>query len=172
MLDLSVRITQQAFGDLVGISQPAVSDLISRGVLPKDSCAGEWLIAYCAHLREVAAGRGDGSIDLARERALLAREQRQKVALQNAETRKEIAPRTMLVMVLARAGTKIGAKLDALIPQLKRIAPHLGPKGLALIEAEITRMRKEISELRLVDVVAEESADEDDEVDPGTEGAG
>lgn len=74
MIDLQARSTQAAFGSLVGISQPAVSDLVSRGILRDGESVGEWLKAYCGNLREQAAGRlASGDLDLATERAGLAR---------------------------------------------------------------------------------------------------
>lgn len=42
-MDLSGAITQQQFGELVGVSQQAVSDLVGRGVLTPGDTASEWL---------------------------------------------------------------------------------------------------------------------------------
>ena len=58
MIDLNSIVTQRQFGEIVGISQPAVSDLLSREVIREGQTLGQWLIAYCAHLRETAASRG------------------------------------------------------------------------------------------------------------------
>ncbi|WP_157598306.1 MULTISPECIES: hypothetical protein [unclassified Rhizobacter] len=78
-------MTQEQFGDLVGISQQAVSELLGRAILQAGQPAATWLRAYTKHLREQAAGRGaDG--ELARERARLAREQADRVAMDNAVT--------------------------------------------------------------------------------------
>ena len=57
-MNLDTTCTQAQFGELVGISQPAVSDLLTREVIQPGATAGAWLIDYCAHLREQAAGRG------------------------------------------------------------------------------------------------------------------
>ena len=57
MIDLSAQLKQAEFGELVGISQPAVSDLLARGVLTDGESGGVWLKQYCRHLREIAAGR-------------------------------------------------------------------------------------------------------------------
>jgi hypothetical protein len=68
---LQQPMTQEQFGDLVGISQQAVSELLGRAILQGGQPAATWLRAYTKHLREQAAGRGaDG--ELARERARLA----------------------------------------------------------------------------------------------------
>ena len=39
MIDLQAKITQSEFGNLVGVSQPAVSDMLARKVM---SASGKW----------------------------------------------------------------------------------------------------------------------------------
>ena len=56
-ISLDTSVTQEAFGVLVGISQPAVSDLVTRGILHKGDSVRTWLLSYCDHMRGVAAGR-------------------------------------------------------------------------------------------------------------------
>lgn len=46
------------FAGLVGVSQPAISEKVSSGVLRDGGTIGEWLLAYCERLRLEAAGRG------------------------------------------------------------------------------------------------------------------
>lgn len=53
-------LTQTAFAGLVGVSAPAVSHLVSRGVLQAGASGHEWLVAYTRHLRAMAAGRPEG----------------------------------------------------------------------------------------------------------------
>ena len=50
-------LSQGEFAALVGITQQAVSDLQRRSVLKLNVTGQAWLIDYCAHLREEAAGR-------------------------------------------------------------------------------------------------------------------
>lgn len=45
-------------GALVGISQPAVSGFIARGVLAQGATLRRWLLDYCSAIREAASGRG------------------------------------------------------------------------------------------------------------------
>ena len=94
LIDLNARPTQAIFGEIVGISQPAVSVLQKRGTLPEGGTLGAWIEAYCANLREQAAGRQSevGGLDIVQEGAALKREQRIRLELQNAVTRGEYAP--------------------------------------------------------------------------------
>jgi len=93
VLDLSSHATQTEFGGLVGISQPAVSDLLKKHVLSDGATVGQWLREYCSNLREVAAGRmANGDLGLATERAALARAQRERIEMQNMEARGSLVP--------------------------------------------------------------------------------
>ena len=61
VLDLEQPCTQQNFADLVGISQPAVSQLVSRGVLLPEQTAQRWLDRYLTNLREQIVSRTTGN---------------------------------------------------------------------------------------------------------------
>lgn len=160
-VDLAQPLSQEAFGQLVGISQPAVSDMMTRGVIQPGDSAGAWLLAYTAHLREQAAGRGaDG--ELATERARLAREQADAVAMRNAERRKELLPVGLLEAVLAQMARKVSVALESLPPKLKRACPELPPAALQTIATELAVARQATAGLRLD---ALEQADDEDEVD-------
>ena len=80
LIDMAGRATQAALADLVGVTQPTISNLMAEGKLPATGTLGELLHAYCQRLRDQAAGRlGSelGGLDLVQERAALAREQRE-----------------------------------------------------------------------------------------------
>jgi hypothetical protein len=57
---LDIPGLQADLGELVGITQSVVSELIADGVLRPEATLRQWLIDYCAHIREAAAGRGGG----------------------------------------------------------------------------------------------------------------
>lgn len=150
-LDLDFAITQEKFGDLVGISQQAVSDLLLRGVLQRGHSAGEWLHAYCANLREQAAGRAStGDLDLVQERARLAKEQADKVAMANAQARKELAPVAALEYALATMGRQVAAILEALPIQIKRTSKTLSSDDYRLLVDEITKARNVAAHAELI----------------------
>jgi phage terminase Nu1 subunit (DNA packaging protein) len=154
MVDLSLPLTQAQFGDMIGVTQQAVSEFYKIAALGPGVSAGETLKAYCARLREQAAGRGsDGELDLVQERAGLAREQRIAQALKNAVTRKEFAPIGVLSEVLAAASGSVAAKLDALPGLLKKVAPDLSEQGRDAIAGEIARARNEwVAETAVLEV--------------------
>lgn len=85
--------TQREFAEHVGITQQAVSDLTRRGVLAKGGSLDDWRLAYCQHIREQAAGRATGGdLNLAHERARLAKLQADKVELDLAKMRGDLIP--------------------------------------------------------------------------------
>jgi terminase small subunit / prophage DNA-packing protein len=154
VLDFNEVITQSAFGTMVGISQPSVSDLIRRGVLLENQPASVWLRAYCSHLREMAAGRATaGDLDLATERAALARAQREKIEMQNAVTRKELAPAYLLEEILASAGARMGAIFDAIPGAIRRRNQTLTAADLETIATEIAKARNIAAALTLDDLI-------------------
>lgn len=162
MPDLTRHMKQAEFGDLVGISQPAVSDLVRRRVLLDGASGDEWLLAYCDHLREVAAGRGgDNALELAAERARLAKEQADKIAMANAVTRGELAPAHLLEEVLAKAGARAGRILETIPGMLRRRLPQLTADDIAEVARIVAKARNIAAGMRLADATAEDDADDD-----------
>jgi phage terminase Nu1 subunit (DNA packaging protein) len=158
-VNLQEPMSQEDFGVLVGVSQQAVSDLVGRSILAQGESAGAWLLAYTKHLREQAAGRGaDG--ELARERARLAREQADRVAMENAASRRELAPVSVLELVLAKMAGDVASILQGVVPKVKRRNPGLTSEALGVIEDELIKARMRAAALTLDDV--EEEPDEED----------
>ena len=147
----------------MGVTQPAVSGLIARGILHVGDTAGNWLLAYCGHLRETAAGRvqSDGSsLDLSAERARLAAAQADKVEMENQLLRGEIVRVETLEAVLAQTGGKIKAQLEALPGSLKRRVPTMTAAEVGYVRREIAKMLNTVAQMTLEDVEVD-----DDEVD-------
>lgn len=163
MMDLSKKSTQAKFAQLVGVTQPVISGLLMRGVLVSGDTAGNWLLAYCAHLREVASGRErtESALDLEAEKARLASAQADKVEMDNAVRRGELAEVSVLEMVLAEAGSKVGAILDSIPSTLKRRLDNLPSAGLLVIETEIAKARNAIAGLSLEDIESGEDNEDD-----------
>lgn len=157
---LNEPTTQEAFGQLVGISQPAVSELLARGVLTPGTTAGEWLRLYCSNLREQAAGRGaDG--ELAHQRAEESRTRKELLQIRLAERRKEVAAVALIEQVLAHVGRKIRGALEPLHVTLKMRLPQLTAEDLKVVEAEVAvacNLAVTVSLQSLADVAAEDDA--------------
>lgn len=151
---LDKRITQTEFGALVGVSRQAIGDLVKRGVLDMSEPASKCLVKYCAHLREVAAGRssGDDDLDLVTERARLASEQADKIAMQNAVTRQELAPVHVVEDVLAKAGAKVAGILDTIPGIIQRRVPSLRATDIDLIRREIAKARNVAAAVNIGDL--------------------
>lgn len=157
---LSQPVSQERFGELVGITQQAVSDLAGRGVLQPGQNAHTWLLAYTKHLREQAAGRSaDG--ELANQRARLAREQADRVAMENAQARRELAPVALLELVLGKLAGDVASVLNGVVPRIRRQAPDLPAHVVRLIEAELVKVRELAAAVSLHD-----AEDRDDEEEP------
>ena len=157
-------VTQQAFGDLVGLSQKSVSDLISRGVIQPGESAASWLLGYTSHLREQAAGRGaDGK--LADARTKVAQEQHIKLERENRKAAGELVPVELLELVLSTVGRTIAGVLEPLHVNLHRRCPELSPEALKLIQLEVSKACDVAvnASLSILDVEPDEPTDTLDE---------
>lgn len=159
--------TQAEIAAHIDISDRRLRELLAEwGIDHKSTTLSDIRIRYIRRLREEAAGRASGGeYDLTSERARLAKEQADKVAMVNAVTRNELAPRALLVMVLARTAPKVCAILDALPGALKRRVPLLDQSAIHLIESEISKARGEIAAMKLPEVIAEDDGDDDDDTE-------
>ena len=145
VVDLSVPFSQTALAELVGVTQPAISAMVSDGKLQGDGTLGEVLQAYCQRLRDQAAGRlGDTmGLDLVQERAALAREQREGQAIKNAVARKEFAPVGLLADVLGMAASSVVDRFDQLEGSLRKACPDLPDEAKTTIQQVIASARNE-----------------------------
>ncbi len=165
--ELDNPMTQAAFGDLVGIGQPAVSDLMRRGIIQPGMNARAWLQAYCEHLRAVGDERDpDGELTAGRTR--VARATAEKVEMLNAQTRREYAPVVLLGAVLRDIAGQISGHLGDLVPNIRCCLPELQSSVLAQIEAEVTACREVCSAANLADADRLDSEEFDDDA-PGVE---
>jgi phage terminase Nu1 subunit (DNA packaging protein) len=161
-------MTQAAFGSLVGVSQQAIGKLVERGVLDTSVPGQQMLHTYCSHLREQAAGRAaGGDLDLATERAGLAKEQKDRIAMQNALTRKELAPVALIEAVVSKIGARCAGMFDAIPGAVKRRVPSLTSEEIGNIRAEIGRIRNVAASMSLADL--REESDDEEQDDKGVE---
>ena len=153
-MNIERQLKQAEFGQLVGISRQAVGDLQARGVIEPGMVGTEALLAYCGHLRVIAAGRMiSGDSGLTEERAGLAKAQRERIEMQNSVTRRELAPVILIEEVLAKAGSKVAGILDAIPGMIKRRVPILTADDLDLIAGEVAKARNIAAAMTLDDIL-------------------
>lgn len=150
--------------DFFGVSDQTIANLTAKGVLARIG-RGRYHLrastrAYIGHLREQAAGRAagdesdepDAAPDLAKERALLARAQREGQEMKNAVHRGELLPVDDVEAV-------VGAVLDATRAKMQALPSKLAPRcvgldGLArardILTAGVTEAYEELSNARVV----------------------
>lgn len=158
-VDLDKKITQARFAQLVGVTQPVISGLLLRGVLRSGDTAGNWLLAYCSNLRDAASGRQQSGekLDLDVQRARLAAAQAERIELENGVKRGELAPADILEQVLAAAGSKVAATLDAIPATLKRRLPMLTDADIGVVRRELAQARNAIAAMSLEELEDESS---------------
>ena len=110
--------TQSEFGRHVGITQQAVASLVARGVIEQTGRGKLDLdaarLAYCAHLRSVAGNRSgdpEADLDLTAERARKAKEEADKLEMQNALMRRELLAREDVNAAVVGAFARVRARL-------------------------------------------------------------
>ena len=159
---ISREIAQGHFAELVDISSARVSQLLSEGVLPSSGTGLQWLHAYCHRLREQAAGRHtDGPLNLAQERAALAREQRAGIEIKNGVLRGEYAAISLLSETLGSASQAVAERFDHLPGRIKNAVPDLTAAVLDQVLAVIAEARNEwvIQTVALVSAIVDDDAD-------------
>lgn len=166
MIDLDYQPTQTEFGALVGLSQPAVSNLLARGIIREGDTIGAWAVAYCAHLREQAAGRAAaGDHDLATERARLAHHNANIAAMEERRRAGELCDTTGVVIVMARIGSNFRTALERVADKLAdRLAAEADPHAChQVINAELQQALDQLAkdcEAAALDIKGRRAAEE------------
>ncbi|MFS8051594.1 terminase small subunit [Rhizobium sp. BR 317] len=105
----------------IDVNTRTAADLVARGIITKSSRGSYDLdvvrLEYIRHIREVAAGREaaqavpPGKIDGEQERARKDKEAADRLELQNAVTRGELAPLSEMVSAVTSAFARVRAKI-------------------------------------------------------------
>jgi len=139
-------ITQAEFAQLNDISEARVSQLVGKGVIPAGAMGLQMQHAYVGRLREQAAGRvGNeiGGLDLANERAALAREMRIGHEIKNSVARGTYAPIGLLSEVLATASQSVVERFEQLPGMLRKACPDLPDSAREQIMTVLASARNE-----------------------------
>jgi terminase small subunit / prophage DNA-packing protein len=137
-------------GVLLGISTRAVRDHAQRGVIPKTPRGRYRLLeavpAYCAHMRSLLTSKGGEAAVLSgtSERARLASEQADAVALKNAIARGALldAAATEREWTSILAGVRAGVL--AASSRIGQRLPHIDLSDIAEIDAELRAVLGEL----------------------------
>lgn len=167
----SARPTQAEIAEHLDLSDRSVRELATVWAIDSRQVSlGEWRIKYIRKLREEAAGRaGIGGLDLVAERARLAKVQADRIEMQNAVTRKELAPAELIEEVLSRTGAKAAKLLDTIPGELKRRCPQLTADDVTAIAGTIAKVRNLAAAISLASL--EEDEEEGDAADRQQEAA-
>lgn len=123
--------SSQEIGALLGISARKVRDLSDQGIVVKLGRGyydlEESVRRYCAHLREVAAGRMGRTkeIDLVEENAKLKRAQREETELKIARMRGELIPRDEVQEPMDRFASIVKQHVLSIPSRSRQRIPHL-----------------------------------------------
>lgn len=164
--------SQLEIAEHLGISQQAAGQICAAlGIEWQTTSLDTIRLRYIHHLREVAAGRqAEGGINLATERAALARAQRLRIEMDLAQRRGELAPVGAMEMVLAKVGVKVGKILDTIPPQIRRRVPGIPAEVIEAIDSDIAKCRNMAAAMTLDDLDKEDDDEVgDDDVDAAPE---
>lgn len=156
---------QETIAEHLDLDQSSVSRLCAElGIDWRNTSMDSIRVAYIRKLREMAAGRAaEGGVDLATERARLAREQADKVAMQNAVTRGELTPTVVLEQVLTACASKAAGIFDAIPGAVRRRFPDLPAATIDVIATEIAKARNYYANMSLSDLGLDDGATGDAE---------
>lgn len=164
---LDEPITATAFGDLVGVTQQAISQRVKDGLLVPGQPLREWIRGYCTKLREEAAGRsGDDQQSLTRARTREAEASAELKQIQIAEKAGTLVP---LAAVEPGLIAMITAARQELLALPDRLATEL--RALYGVEIDPSLITERIHE-SLQHLASGLSADSVSDVDQGAVGVG
>jgi terminase small subunit / prophage DNA-packing protein len=135
-------IAADALAELVGVTSRTVRDLGKRGIMVRRGrgfARDASIKQYCAHLRDLAMGRGGESAiaSATAERARLAKEQADNMAMKNAALRGEMLPEADVTARWAGILRRVQAGVLAAPGRCAAALPHLDRQDIAAIDAEL-----------------------------------
>jgi phage terminase Nu1 subunit (DNA packaging protein) len=137
---------------MLGISTRRLRELAAEGVIPRlanGRYPSDAPAAYCKQLRDIAAGRAsadEDSPDLVKERALLARTQRQALEQKMAIDAEELVDARTVVLRFAEMVTRARTRLLGLGSAAKGRIPKLTVHDIEEIELLVAQALEELAE--------------------------
>lgn len=160
-----MTLTRADVAWLVGMSDSWVRDRMQAGDFPRPGeTAEQYVEAFLEFkLRRFERADEDGTLDLEAERARLAKEQADSKAMDNAERRKELAPRSDMIAAITGVIVMAVARLQQVGAQVAQGDVKLRKR----IETAINDVLTDISVTRVEEAVGggldeDDAPDEDD----------
>lgn len=130
--------THEAFAEIVGVARQQITELVRDGVLREGASAHEWLVAYCARLQDEALNRNPAQIQ---ERTRLEQLRADHLAMIVADRMRELVPRDLLELLIARATADVQRVLDRLPERIRARLKVADPALEQLILEDMERVR-------------------------------
>ena len=157
-MDLDDEVDGTTLATVLNLSLRRVQQLAQDGTIPRSSTSKRGLFplrgaieGYISFLQRKAEG-GSRSEDLDVERARLAKEQADRIAMQNASARKELASVEVIRLVLAQSAGKIGGILEGIPIAVKRRSPGVDQRVLRAVEDEVNNALSQVARIRMSDM--------------------
>lgn len=148
--------TQKEVAEHLDLSTRRIQDLIKASILPGVKGHGgldlnACRVAYIRHLRGIASGQvtNGEDIELSRERALLAKEQRRKLTRENDIEEGTVAPLALLTEALTNVAARVVPLLESLPLEMKRLNPKLTGHDIHTVWRAIARCRNAIADIKI-----------------------
>jgi phage terminase Nu1 subunit (DNA packaging protein) len=145
--DDQVRAIELA--EWLGVSERAVADYAHRGIITRSGRAvfplKESIRAVCHHFREAASARGATSGGLTAQRERIAREQADKLEMQNAASRREMLPAKAVADEWASILRMVRSRVLASPSRIQQQLGHLSAHDVAVIDREMRDALEELS---------------------------
>lgn len=145
-------ISEAELADLLGITSRRIRDLTSDGIFPRRGAARygrrEAVRSYAAWLRKQASGKAPANPELQAERLRFERERADKLAAQNAATRRDLLPASEVARTWSATLRDLRASMLAIPSRVGARLPHLTAHDLSEIDREIRDALAESADAR------------------------
>ena len=147
--DSGDQVRALELADWLGVSERAVADYAHRGIITRSGRGvfplKESVLAVCHHFREAASARGGGTATLTAQRERIAREQADKLEMQNAATRRELLPAKLVADEWASILRLVRSRMLATPSRIQQQLGHLSAHDLDLIDRELRDALEELA---------------------------
>lgn len=152
LADQGLTVDAETLAKFTKLSDRKVRDLAQNGIMVKvskdryDLAAS--LVGYCNHLRTVAAGRGgeEAQLRLTQERARLAKEQADSVALKNAKEQGELVPADEIEREWSGILRQVRNQVMSVPERIRMQVPNLTAQGIETIDSIVRRALEDIAD--------------------------